>query len=87
MILAGARLYVPAVVLNLILEILSKAAKDAQRQNIPPPGAAVGGEWIETPGCCCGTSTVYAANGVEYWCPDRSSGDAIMYACENSGDY
>ena len=63
------------------------AYKDAQRQNIPPPGAAVGGEWIETPACCCGTYTVYAANGVEYWCPDRSSGDAIMYACENSGDY
>ena len=51
------------------------AYKDAQRQNIPPPGAAVGGEWIETPGCCCGTYTVYAVNGVEYWCPDRSSGD------------
>ena len=63
------------------------AYKDAQRQNIPPPGAAVGGEWIETPACCCGTYTVYAVNGVEYWCPDRSSGDAIMYACENSGDY
>ena len=63
------------------------AYKDAQRQNIPPPGAAVGGEWIETPACCCGTYTVYAANGVEYWEPDRSSGDAIMYACENSGDY
>ena len=51
------------------------AYKDAQRQNIPPPGAAVGGEWIETPACCCGTYTVYAVNGVEYWCPDRSSGD------------
>ena len=33
MILAGARLYVPAVVLNLILKISSKAAKDAQQQN------------------------------------------------------
>ena len=63
------------------------AYKDAQRQNIPPPGAAVGGERVQIPGCCCGTYTVYAANGVEYWCPDRSSGDAIMYACENSGDY
>ena len=63
------------------------AYKDAQRQNIPPPGAAVGGEWVETPGCCCGTYTIYAVNGVGYWEPDRSSGDAIMYACENSGDY
>mmetsp|Transcript_19962 Transcript_19962/g.51899 ORF Transcript_19962/g.51899 Transcript_19962/m.51899 type:complete len:248 (-) Transcript_19962:139-882(-) len=63
------------------------AYKDAQRQNIPPPGAAVGGEWIQTPGCCFGTYTVYAANGVEYWCPDRNEGDAIMYACDNSGDY
>ena len=65
------------------------AYKDAQRQNIPPPGAAVGGEWIETPGCCCGTYTVYAANGVEYWCPDRSSGDPEeTCACDvNYGDY
>ena len=64
------------------------AYKDAQRQNIPPPGAAVGGEWIETPGCCCGTYTVYAVNGVEYWCPDRSSGDEFeTWASDNCGDY
>ena len=64
------------------------AYKDAQRQNIPPPGAAVGGEWIETPGCCCGTYTVYAVNGVEYWCPDRSSGDEFeTWASGNCGDY
>ena len=65
------------------------AYKDAQRQNIPPPGAAVGGEWVETPGCCCGTYTVYAVNGVEYWCPDRSSGDPEeTCACDvNYGDY
>jgi len=77
----GSKAYQPSIPAN------KNAYKDAQRQNIPPPGAAVGGEWIETPGCCCGTYTVYAVNGVEYWCPDRSSGDAIMYACENSGDY
>ena len=65
----GSKAYQPSIPAN------KNAYKDAQRQNIPPPGAAVGGEWIETPGCCCGTSTVYAANGVEYWCPDRSSGD------------
>ena len=64
------------------------AYKDAQRQNIPPPGAAVGGEWIETPGCCCGTYTVYAVNGVEYWCPGRSSGDEFeTCASDNCGDY
>ena len=65
------------------------AYKDAQRQNIPPPGAAVGGEWIETPGCCCGTYTVYAVNGVEYWCPGRSSGDAFETCASdvNYGDY
>ena len=65
------------------------AYKDAKRQNIPPPGAAVGGEWIETPACCCGTYTVYAANGVEYWCPDRSSGDPEeTCACDvNYGHY
>ena len=65
------------------------AYKDAQRQNIPPPGAAVGGEWVQIPGCCCGTYTVYAANGVEYWCPDRSSGDPEeTCACDvNYGDY
>ena len=64
------------------------AYKDAQRQNIPPPGAAVGGEWIETPACCCGTYTVYAVNGVEYWCPGRSSGDEFeTCASDNCGDY
>ena len=64
------------------------AYKDAQRQNIPPPGAAVGGEWIETPACCCGTYTVYAVNGVEYWCPGRSSGDEFeTWASDNCGDY
>ena len=65
------------------------AYKDAQRQNIPPPGAAVGGEWIETPGCCCGTYTVYAVNGVEYWCPDRSSGDEFETCASDVtyGDY
>ena len=65
------------------------AYKDAQRQNIPPPGAAVGGEWIETPGCCCGTYTVYAVNGVEYWCPGRSSGDEFETCASdvNYGDY
>ena len=65
------------------------AYKDAQRQNIPPPGAAVGGEWVQIPGCCCGTYTVYAVNGVEYWCPDRSSGDPEeTCACDvNYGDY
>ena len=65
----GSKAYQPSIPAN------KNAYKDAQRQNIPPPGAAVGGEWIETPGCCCGTYTVYAVNGVEYWCPDRSSGD------------
>ena len=65
------------------------AYKDAQRQNIPPPGAAVGGEWIETPACCCGTYTVYAVNGVEYWCPGRSSGDEFETCASdvNYGDY
>ena len=62
------------------------AYKDAQRQNIPPPGAAVGGEWVETPGCCGCTYTVYAVNGVEYCKPDRSSGDAFeSEPC--AGDY
>ena len=64
------------------------AYKDAQRQNIPPPGAAVGGEWVQIPGCCCGTYTVYAVNGVEYWCPGRSSGDEFeTCASDNCGDY
>ena len=79
----GSKAYQPSIPAN------KNAYKDAQRQNIPPPGAAVGGEWIETPGCCCGTYTVYAVNGVEYWCPDRSSGDPEeTCACDvNYGDY
>ena len=62
------------------------AYKDAQRQNIPPPGAAVGGEWVQIPGCCCGTYTVYAVNGVQYWEPDRNSGDAF-WSEPCAGDY
>ena len=62
------------------------AYKDAQRQNIPPPGAAVGGEWVETPGCCGCTYTVYAVNGVQYWEPDRSSGDEF-WPEPSAGDY
>ena len=78
----GSKAYQPSIPAN------KNAYKDAQRQNIPPPGAAVGGEWIETPGCCCGTYTVYAVNGVEYWCPDRSSGDEFeTWASGNCGDY
>ena len=78
----GSKAYQPSIPAN------KNAYKDAQRQNIPPPGAAVGGEWIETPGCCCGTYTVYAVNGVEYWCPDRSSGDEFeTWASDNCGDY
>ena len=65
------------------------AYKDAQRQNIPPPGAAVGGEWVETPGCCGCTYTVYAVNGVQYWEPDRSSGDEFETCASDAhhGDY
>ena len=78
----GSKAYQPSIPAN------KNAYKDAQRQNIPPPGAAVGGEWIETPGCCCGTYTVYAVNGVEYWCPGRSSGDEFeTCASDNCGDY
>ena len=79
----GSKAYQPSIPAN------KNAYKDAQRQNIPPPGAAVGGEWIETPGCCCGTYTVYAVNGVEYWCPDRSSGDEFETCASDAhhGDY
>ena len=79
----GSKAYQPSIPAN------KNAYKDAQRQNIPPPGAAVGGEWIETPGCCCGTYTVYAVNGVEYWCPGRSSGDEFETCASdvNYGDY
>ena len=79
----GSKAYQPSIPAN------KNAYKDAQRQNIPPPGAAVGGEWIETPACCCGTYTVYAVNGVEYWCPGRSSGDEFETCASDAhhGDY
>ena len=76
----GSKAYQPSIPAN------KNAYKDAQRQNIPPPGAAVGGEWVETPGCCGCTYTVYAVNGVQYWEPDRNSGDAF-WSEPCAGDY